>query len=171
MALSGILAANSKQNVSMNPQSVLRQLRAASLRDVFLLTFLILPIVLSSWLTVFEKVPVEGLRSARVLTFLTLVFLLFVFVSYRHSLRLRRARNKIIQVLDREKDLSDSFKGLRTKLKVKWKEPFFREIVANYPDDFCFSRTSPQGRSSKPVMLICRKFGTSDASEASDVPA
>ena len=122
----------------MDPNSILKSLKEASPFDIFLISFLLLPVVVDAWINIMMYMTFEQRKIDFGIAAVILAYIIGIFLMYTGSSRTRNreiARDEIIQYL-RSKDFEImSFERVRKNINSSYSNEFLLSTIQHFPDN------------------------------------
>ena len=122
----------------MDPKNILNTLKEASLFDLFLVSFLLLPFVFDAWLGVAEKLQLEVTAKYWSLGVVFLFYVVGVVAMLQGSSRARRreiARDQVIQYLTAKNFEMMSYERVRKNINKAYTDELLESLVTHFPND------------------------------------
>jgi len=123
--------------------SILKLLKEASPFDVFLISFIALPFVLSAWLTIFEEL---GCQAKQLLIPLVAVIAVYfagicgMVVGTTREKKRDLAKDQIMTYLQSKGFVMMSLDMVRKKLNRSYTDSFLNSVIEAYPNDLRHAR-------------------------------
>lgn len=122
----------------MDPRSILKTLKEATLFDLFLISFLLLPFVFDAWLGVTEKLQFGVSTKCWTLGIVLAFYIVGVVVMLQGSTRCRRreiARDLIIQYLTSKNFEMMTYERVRKNINKAYTDDFLESLITHFPNE------------------------------------
>ena len=122
----------------MDPRTILKTLKEASPFDIFLISFLLLPFVVDSWLDVIEKLGFGDTARYWGVGLIILAYIVGIILMLQGSSRARNreiARDQIVQYLTAKDFEMMSFERVRKNINRAYTDEFLESLVEHFPND------------------------------------
>lgn len=123
--------------------AIVKLIKEASPFDIFLVSFVSLPFVLSAWLTIWKEL---GYQACQMRCFLFIVIFFYtvgiVVMSVGMIRKKKRelAKDRIIAYLQSRDFTMMSFDRVREKINRSYRDPFLNSVIESFPSDIRHAR-------------------------------
>jgi len=126
-----------------DPRLIIRLLREASIFDLFLVSFLLLPFILERWVAILEGF--KATPETKTLWILGVVLayvigVIFMFIGTSRVRRRQNARDRVLKYLEGKKQTRASFDRIRRSVDQGFTDGFLHSVIAEFPNDLRRSR-------------------------------
>lgn len=131
----------------MDPKTILKTLKEASIFDLFLVSFLLLPFIFSAWLGVLNKLQICLRAQYWWLVAVLVAYVVGIVAMLLGSTRARNrevARDQIIGYLKAKDFEMMSFERVREKISKAYSDEFLEGLVKDFPNELRKARLKDQ---------------------------
>jgi len=129
--------------------SILKLLKEASPFDIFLISFIALPFVLSAWLTILEELGYQAKQLLIPLVAVIVTYFVSIGVMVVGTTREKKrelAKDQIMAYLQSKGFVMMSFDRIREKLNRSYTDSFLNSVIEAYPNDLRHARLKESKR-------------------------
>jgi hypothetical protein len=127
------------QEVAMKDYSeLLKVLKQASLFDVFVISFLLLPFLLQGWLEVLTKLAftdTERFWSVGVIILLYVIGVIAMLVANNRNKKCEVAKDQVVAYLQSKQRTAVSFEKIRERISPSYNDAFLESLTTAFPQE------------------------------------
>jgi glucan phosphoethanolaminetransferase (alkaline phosphatase superfamily) len=117
---------------------ILKFLKEASIFDIFLISFLLLPFVFASWVTIFEKLGYSPSSIVKLLIVISLVYILFIIlmlIGMNKKKKREVIRDQILGYLQSKNFTMMSFERVRERINKTYSDTLLNSVIDYFPNE------------------------------------
>jgi len=118
----------------MKPEVILDLVRKASLFDIFIVSFFLLPFIASQWLDILDRLEWSRFGGMIVMLIAYVFGISLMFVGSNRTKRREVARDQIFGYLTRNEFEMMSFDRIREKINPTYDDAFIVALPTSFPD-------------------------------------
>ncbi len=117
---------------------ILKFLKEASVFDIFLISFLLLPFVFASWVTIFKELGYTPSSIEKLLIGISLIYVLFIIlmlVGMNKKKKREVIRDQIIGYLQSKNFTMMSFDRVRERINKTYSDGLLNSVIDYFPNE------------------------------------
>ena len=121
-----------------DPRLIIRILKEASIFDLFLVSFLLLPFILERWVTILDGFDAKSLTKVAWVIGVVVAYIigvLVMFIGASGGRRRENGRDRILAYLQDKGHTRASFDRIRRSVDQSYTDGFLFAVIAQFPND------------------------------------
>jgi len=123
--------------------SILKVLKRASIFDIFLISFVLLPFVFQAWMKIFKDLDFQASTIEKFLGGIAVLYVIFILLMFTGSGKAKRrelAKDQILGYLQSKNNMMMSFERIRERINTTYSDRFLDSVIDSFPTDLRHAR-------------------------------